>query len=57
MLTIYDEIQQLRVELAACILTPRERATAQAELAKLLAEQAAIDRQFDGMIAAKEPPE
>ena len=57
MLTIYDEIQQLRVELAACILTPSERVAAQAELARLLAEQAAIDRQFDGMITAKEPPE
>ncbi|MBB6414061.1 hypothetical protein [Mesorhizobium sangaii] len=56
MLTIYDEIQQLRTELSACILTPNERAAAQAELAKLLAEQAAIDRQFDAMIAEEEPP-
>jgi hypothetical protein len=57
MLTIYDEIQQLRIELAACILSPSEREAAQAELAKLLAEQAVIDRQFDAMIAEKEPPE
>lgn len=57
MLTIYDEIQQLRMELAACILSPSEREAAQAELAKLLAEQAVIDRQFDALIAEKEPPE
>ena len=57
MLTIYDEIQQLRIELAACILSPSEREAAQAELAKLLAEQAVIDRQFDAMMAEKEPPE
>ncbi|MGY5810116.1 hypothetical protein ACXHXG_20725 [Rhizobium sp. LEGMi198b] len=57
MLTIYDQIQQLRTELAACILTPRERATARTELDKLLIEQAAIDRQFEEMIAEKEPPE
>lgn len=57
MLTIYDEIQQLRIELAACIFTPSERAAAQVELAKLLVEQAAIDREFDALIAEKEPPE
>lgn len=57
MLAVYDQIQQLRTELAACILTSSERATAQAELAKLLAEQVAIDRQFDAMIAETEPPE
>ncbi len=57
MLTVYDEIQQLRVELAACILTPAERAASEAELAKLLAEQASLDSAFDVTIADEEPPE
>jgi len=57
MLTIYDEIQQLRAELTACIFTPSEREAAQAELEKLLAEQAAIDRKIDAMVVEKEPPE
>jgi hypothetical protein len=57
MLTVYDEIQQLRAELTACIFTPSERAAAQAELEKLLAEQAATDRKFDAMVIEKEPPE
>ena len=57
MLTIYDEIQQLRDELSACIFTSSERAAAHAELEKLLAEQAAIDRKFDAMVVEKEPPE
>ena len=57
MLTIYEEIQQLRAELTACIFTPSEREAAQAELEKLLAEQAAIDRKIDAMVVEKEPPE
>jgi hypothetical protein len=57
MLTIYHEIQQLRAELTACIFTRSERAAAQAELEKLLAEQAAIDRKFDAMVIEKKPPE
>ncbi|TCU21272.1 hypothetical protein EV130_111129 [Rhizobium azibense] len=56
MLTSYDEIHQLRAELAACNLTPSERAAAQAELDKLLAEQAVLDRQFDAAVSEKEPP-
>lgn len=57
MLTIYDEIHQLRIELAACILTPAERAVSEAYLAKLLAEQASLDSAFDAIIAEEEPPE
>lgn len=57
MLAIYDEIHQLRIELSACALSTSERHAAQAELAKLLAEQEAVDRQFDALIAEKEPPE
>lgn len=56
-MTTIDQINELRAELAGCILSPSEREAAQAELAKLVAEQAAIDRQFDAMIAEKEPPE
>ena len=57
MLTIYDEIHQLQVELAACILTSAERAASEAELAKLLAEQTSLDIAFDAIIADEEPPE
>ena len=57
MLTIDDEVYQLRIELATCILTTSEREATQTDLAKLLAEQVAIDRQFDALIAEKEPPE
>lgn len=57
MLTIYDEIQQLRAELSTCIFTRTARAAAQAHLEKLLAEQAEIDRKFDTMAVKKEPPE
>jgi hypothetical protein len=51
MLTIYDQIQELRAELAGCLMTCRERAAARAELNKLLAEQAMLDREFDRAIA------
>lgn len=57
MLTIYDEIHQLRIELAARILTPAERAASEADLAKLLAEQASLDNAFNALIAEEEPPE
>jgi len=52
MLTIYDQIQELRAELAGCILTRCERAAAQVQLNKLLAEQAILDSKFDAAIAA-----
>jgi len=57
MLTIYDEIQQLRAELTACIFTRSECRAARAKLEKLLAEQAAIDRKFDALAIEKESPE
>jgi hypothetical protein len=56
MLTIYDQIQELRAELASCILTYRERAQAEAELQRLIAEQAKLDRAFDAALAEKAPP-
>jgi hypothetical protein len=57
MLNIYDQIQELRAELAGCILTRRERAQAQAELTRLVAEQAKLDRAFGAAIAEKAPPD
>ena len=43
MIALYDHIQELRAELRGC-LTRRERAAAQAELARATAEQAELDR-------------
>jgi hypothetical protein len=57
MLNIYDQIQELRAELARCILTRRERAQAEAELKRLIAEQAKLDRRFDAALTEKAPPD
>ena len=57
MLNIYDQIQELRAELARCILTRRERAQAEAQLKRLIAEQAKLDRTFDAALAEKGPPD
>jgi hypothetical protein len=56
MLTIHDQIQELRAELANCLMTRRERASARAQLAWLLAEQAKLDRELDAALAEAEPP-
>ncbi|NJO35834.1 MAG: hypothetical protein HC869_24880, partial [Rhodospirillales bacterium] len=47
-MAVYDQIQELRAELASCIMSRRERASAKAELNRLLAEQARLDRELDG---------
>lgn len=47
MLTTYDTIQELRAELAGCLMTRRERAGLHAELERALAEQARLDRTSD----------
>jgi hypothetical protein len=57
MLNIYDQIQELRAELARCILTRRERAQAETELQRLIAEQAKLDCAFDAALAEKAPPD
>jgi hypothetical protein len=57
MLNIYDQIQELRAVLARCILTRRERAQAETELQRLIAEQAKLDRAFDAALAEKAPPD
>lgn len=46
MLTIYDQIQELRAELSYDILTRAERAEALKTLDRLIAAQAKIDRDF-----------
>ena len=59
MLTIYDQIQELRAELSYEILTRAERADALKTLERLIAAQAKIDRDFDAQltqIAASEGP-
>jgi hypothetical protein len=57
MLTIYDQIQELRAEIAHCAMTRRERAEAKAELERFIAEQEKLDRAFDAMLTAKAPPD
>ncbi|WP_448190879.1 hypothetical protein [Azospirillum sp. sgz301742] len=47
MLTIDRQIQELRVELAACFLTRRERVQARRELDTLLARQADQEGAFE----------
>lgn len=53
MLTIYDHINELRAELNCCVMTRRERAEAQAELAEAIAQQAELDRAFDAALDAE----
>lgn len=50
MLTIYDQIQELRAELSYDILTCTERADAFKTLDRLIAAQAKIDRDFDAQL-------
>jgi hypothetical protein len=51
-ITLYDHIQELRAELRGCRFSKRERAAVEAELAKALAEQAKIERNFDRAVEA-----
>lgn len=50
MLTIRDQVFQLRAELYGCLLTRRERAQAKAELKRLLAVQVEHERAFDAAL-------
>ena len=52
MIALYDHIQELRAELRGCVMSRRERAQAQTELAKAIAQQAEIERAFDRALAA-----
>lgn len=51
MTALYDTIQELRLELKGCLMTPAERKAAKAELARAIAEQAELDRAFDRALA------
>lgn len=57
MITLYDHIQELRAELRGCYFSKSERAAVEAELAKALAEQAEIERNFDRAMEAYRQPE
>jgi hypothetical protein len=57
MITLYDHIQQLRAELRGCRFTRRERAAVAAELARAIAEQAELDRQFGVALEALQKAE
>ncbi|WP_175429848.1 hypothetical protein [Azospirillum argentinense] len=56
MLTIHDQVRELRAELASCALTRREHAQARSELDQLLALQARMDRATDALVFIKEAP-
>jgi hypothetical protein len=57
MITLYDHIHELRAELRGCHFSKRERAAVEAELAKALAKQAEIERNFDRAIEANRKTE
>jgi len=51
-----EQLRELRVELVSCALTRRERAQARAELDRLLARQARMERATDALVFIKEAP-
>lgn len=57
MLTIHDQIDQLRREIRDCALTDAERAEAQATLAQLTVEQAKLNTAFEADLAVYAPPD
>ncbi|MFC5357914.1 hypothetical protein [Azospirillum himalayense] len=57
MLTIDRQIQELRVELAACVLTRRERVQARRELDTLLARQTDREDAFETLVADDPAPD
>jgi len=44
MIALYDHIQELRAELRGCVMTRRERAIIETELARAIAQHAELDR-------------
>lgn len=56
MLTIHDQIRELRAELASCALTRRERTQARAELDRLLVRQVRMGRAADAVVSIAEAP-
>jgi hypothetical protein len=57
MLTIADQVRELRAEMTGCLLTRRERVQANAELKRLVAEQAKLDRAADMACAGQALPD
>jgi hypothetical protein len=53
MITLEQHIHELRAELRACRMTRRERVEAEVELAKAIAQQVEIDREFDKALATE----
>lgn len=53
MIALYDHIQELRAELRRCYMTRRERAEAEAELARAIARQAELELAFDAAMEAE----
>lgn len=48
MITLEEQIYELRAELRGCDLTPGERAQTEAELANAIAKLAKFERELDG---------
>ena len=57
MIDLCDEIQQLRAELKNCGFTRRERAAAQAQLDRMIAEHAERERALDAALEAMDNTE
>ena len=57
MLTINEQIRELRAELTGCLLTRRERAQAQDELKRLVAEQANLNHTRAVAATEEAPPD
>lgn len=57
MLTIHDQIDELRREMKSCDLTDAERAEAHTTLMRLTAEQAKLNAAFEADLAAYAPPD
>jgi hypothetical protein len=53
MITLEQHIHELQAELRGCWMSRRERAEIEVELAKAVAQQAEIDREFDKALAAE----
>jgi hypothetical protein len=52
MIDLSDQIQQLRLEIRCCGLTRRERAAAQVQLDRLIAQHAEHERTLDAALEA-----
>ncbi|HLY89961.1 MAG TPA: hypothetical protein VKQ27_13345 [Acetobacteraceae bacterium] len=52
MTTLLQQIEELRAELRGSYMSRRERTKAEAELARMVAEQAALDQACDRALAA-----